>query len=105
MMKRFATLAAFTVAALSFAGQANAAYTLTLANPNPTSIVFGGTSFQFQSAATPQTSVGNFGQAFNVINVGNLQQTGADSGQMALSVDFTITGSGATPGLLNGRLT
>jgi len=115
MMKRFATLAAFTVAALSFAGQANAAYTLSLtsltATPpnvaaNPTIVTFGGTEFDFTIAGTPQTSVGNFGQAFNIINVANPLQTGTNTGSVTISETVTITGLDAsTPGSLTGTLT
>jgi len=112
MMKRFATLAALTVAALSFAGQANAAYTLTLnslsappaAPANPTIVTFGGTRFDFGIAGTPQNSLGNFGQAFNVLNVGNPTQTGTDNGSVTINETFTITGSDGTPGTVNGTL-
>jgi hypothetical protein len=105
MMKRFATLAAVTVAALSFAGQANAAYTLTLSALNPTAFTMGGTEFDYAIAGTPQSSLGNFGQAFNVINVANPKQTGTDNGSVTLSENFTITGSDGTPGTVSGTLT
>jgi len=105
MMKRFATLAAFTVAALSFAGQANAAYTLTLSALNPTTFTANGTRFDFAIAGTPQQSLGNFAQPFNVINVAEPTTSGTGTSSVTLSENFSIQGDAATPGTLSGTLT
>jgi len=105
MMKRFATLAALTVAALSFAGQANAAYTLTLTALNPTALNANGTQFQFAVAGTPQTSADGLAQSFNVINVAEPVAVAAGSGSATLSENFSIVGDATTPGSLSGTLT
>jgi len=108
MMKRFATLAALTVAALSFAGQADAAYTLTLTNllPNPMTFTSNGVQFDFAIAGTPQNSAGNVATPFNVINVANPVNPGTGNGSTTVSVDFRIQGNdAATPGLFTGTLT
>jgi len=104
MMKRFATLAAFTVAALSFAGQAHADYRLDLGNPSPATFTGNGTTFNFATAATPQVGTDSLTQNFNVINVAEPTAAGSGSGSFNLSQTFTITGTGGTPGLVNGTL-
>jgi hypothetical protein len=106
MMKRFATLAALTVAALSFAGQANAAYTLTLTALNPTALNANGTQYVF-SIPDPNPKSGTLitGQPFNVINVAEPVASDNGSGSVTLSENFSIVGTGNTPGTLNGTLT
>jgi len=105
MMKRFATLAAFTVAALSLPGQAHADYRLELGSPTPTTFTGNGTTFNFATAQTPQIGTDNLVQPFNVINVAEPTASGAGSGSFTLSETFTITGFNGTPGLLTGTLT
>jgi len=105
MMKRFATLAALMVAALSFAGQANAAYTLTLNGLNPSTFTTNGTRFDFAIPSASQTSAGNFAQSFNVINVGNPVTTGTGTGSMTVSENFTVTDTANPTITVSGRLT
>jgi len=105
MMKRFATLAALTVAALSFAGQANAAYTLTLSALNPTALNANGTQFVF-AIPDPMPQTGTIRQPFNVINVAEPAAVAAGSGSVTLSENFSIVGQDATtPGTVTGTLT
>ena len=104
MIKKSLLFAA-TFAALSFVGQANAAYTLALSGLNPVAFMANGTSFVFTIPASPQASAGDFAQSFNVINVAEPTASGSGSGSVTVSENFTITGSGATPGVYSGTLT
>lgn len=105
MIKRLVPLAA-VVAALSFAGQANATYTIALSGLNPMSFGGGGTSFTFVIPSTPQTSVGDFPQPFNVINVAEPTASAGGTGFATLNENFTITGTGDQTGLsLSGTIT
>ena len=104
MIKKSLLFAA-AFAALSFVGQANAAYSLALSGLNPTSAGMNGTTFVFTIPATPQASAGDFAQSFNVINVAEPTASGSGSGSVTLTENFTITGSGATPGVYSGTLT
>jgi len=105
MMKRFATLAALMVAALSFAGQANAAYTLTLSALNPTGLNANGTQFIF-AIPDPNPQPGTIAQTFNVINVAEPVAVAAGNGSVTLSENFVIQGlDAATPGMLSGTVT
>jgi len=106
MMKRFVTLAALTVAALSFASQANAAYTLTLSALNPTTLNANGTQFVFAIPdPNPQSGTLTGPQSFNVINVAEPVASDNGSGSVTLSENFSIAGTGNTPGTLTGTLT
>lgn len=98
MIKRFASVAAI-VAVLSFAGQANASYTLTLSGLNPLSAGANGTSFVFAVPTSPQASVGDIAQPFNVINVTEPTASASGSGFVTLSENFSITGTGSQAGL------
>jgi len=104
MIKRFASFAA-VAAALSFAGQAHAAYTVNLSALNPLTFSGGGTTFNFAIPATPQQSTGNFAQPFNVINVAEPNATGAGSGFTTLSEIVNVVGDAATPGNVTATLT
>ena len=102
-MIKHSVLFAATVAVLSFVGQAQASFTVSLSNLTPTSVSGGGTSFDFAMPAATQTSAGDFASPFNVINVGEPTASGAGSGSVTLSENLTITGSSGTlMGLLSG---
>jgi hypothetical protein len=103
-------LLAATVAALSFAAQAKADYTLSLSNlstPSFTTPAPGGgnTTFNFAIAATPQTGLDNLAQPFNVINVAEPTAAAGASGSTPLSVNFSIVGTAGTFGNVTGTLT
>ena len=102
-MIKHSVLFAATVVALSFVGQAQAAFTVTLSNLNPTTVSGSGTSFDFAMPAVTQTSAGDFASPFNVINVGEPTASGSGAGSVTLSEDLTITGaSGTLVGTLAG---
>jgi len=109
MIKRFATLAALTVAALSFAGQAHADYTLALTLNAPasnTNINFNGTVFQFAvPTPNPRTVPDALALNFNIINVAEPSASASGSGQISINESFTLTGTAGTPGLVTGTVT
>ncbi len=104
MIKRSTFLAA-AFASVLVAGQADAAYTLTLSGLNPTTFTTGGTTFTFAIPASPQAGQDSFAQSFNVINVGEPAAAPGASGSVTLSENFTVTGDASTPGSVSGTLT
>jgi len=92
MIKRSTFLAA-AFASVLVAGQADAAYTLTLSGLNPTTFTTGGTTFTFAIPASPQAGQDSFAQSFNVINVGEPAAAPGASGSVTLSENFTVTGA------------
>jgi len=104
MIKRTAILSV-TLLALSFLGQAKADFTLSLDALNPTALNANGTSFQFAIPSASQPGFDGFAQPFNVINVAEPAASQNGSGSVTLSENFTIVGTGGTPGSLSGTLT
>ena len=105
-MMKSARLFAATFAALLFAGQADAAYQLTLSGLNPTTQSFNGTTFNFAiPSPSPQMGQDSFAQSFNVINVGEPVASAAGTGSTTLSENFSVVGTAGTPGSLTGTLT
>jgi len=99
MSIRITRLAALVAAMLFAAGASSqAAYTLTASGLNPTTAVFGGTTFNY-TAINPAGQSGSVASNFNVIDVAASSITAppaSDSGSVTLSENFSLTGTSGT---------